>query len=101
MQQALNREMKTLLISVFFLIAGFALFYGLQSMTSTTADETIVFKKVSFIMLIVCSMVATTISGYPLTKKRSVLCYIVFISELLWTISLTAFYLFSQTLFWM
>lgn len=101
MHQTLTREMKTFIVSGLFVIAGFALFSYVQSLTAATVDETIALKRTSFIVLIVCLLIATIISGYALAKKRSGLYYIVFIGELLLTIALVAFFIYSRTLFWM
>ena len=88
---------------------GFILFYIIQSMAgsipyhanSESLDKNIVLKRVSFIVLIVCSSIAIVFSWRALDKKKNTLLYLVFIAELLFTTALIVFFLWSRTLFWM
>src|SRR5215211_4178561 len=93
---------KPIIYSIFFFVVGFVVFYVIQSMTSQlsstveTLDDNyaaqmnkeIMLQRMSFIILIACSLTATIFSWQALSKRKSSIFKLIFIAELLTTISL-------------
>ncbi len=100
---------KSIIYSLILFAVGFILFFSIQAMADSmdssvnadTLDKIISLKRVSFIVLIVCSFTATVFSWRALGRRKSTLLYLMFITELLFTIALVVFFLYSMTLFWM
>jgi hypothetical protein len=120
MEMPLNRTAlftKSIIYSLIFFLLGFVVFYVIQYMTtpmqssitvqtgdsnhSAQLGKDIIMKRASFIVLIVCSFVATIFTWHALAKRKSTIYYIIFGVELLTTISVLVFFLWAQTQFWM
>jgi uncharacterized membrane protein YdcZ (DUF606 family) len=112
MKTALNKTSaltKPFIYSLILFAVGFILFFSIQAMADPmqspanveTLDKNISLKRISFLVLIVCSLTATILSWSALRRKKSTVFYLVFIAELLFTIALIVFFLYSRTLFWM
>lgn len=97
------------IFSLLFFTAGFVVFFIIQAYANSlpmsgsveSVGKIVSLKKTSFIVLIVCSLTASILSWKAISKKKSVLFYVLFTVELLTAISLIVFFLWAQTLFWM